>query len=347
MDIKEKLDQLKKDCLDKISRASTLDDIEAIRIGVLGRKGTLTDILKSLSGMPVEEKKEVGKNANLAKVELESLIETKVKDIQKNKISEKIEKEKVDTSLPPYPFETGHYHPLRQTLNEISQIFEEIGFKIEKGPEIETEWFNFEALNIPQDHPARDVQDTFFLKDNGPNNEKLLLRTHTSPVQIHVMEKQKPPLKIIAPGRVFRNEATDATHSAVFHQIEGLAVDKKITFSDLKGSLTYFIHRYFGSNVNLRFRPSHFQFTEPSAEVDIQCTICKGKGCRVCKNSGWLEMLGCGMVHPNVFKAVKLDPEKYTGFAFGLGIERLSMFKYGIEDIRLFYENNLSFLKQF
>jgi phenylalanyl-tRNA synthetase alpha chain len=347
MDIKDKLSKIKQDSISKISQAKSLEDIEALRISVLGRKGALTDILKGLSGLSVEEKKELGKNANLLKEELDSLITAKTRDIQKNTISEKIEKEKIDVSLPPYPFEAGHLHPLRQTLNEISAIFEEIGYKIEKGPEIETEWFNFEALNIPKDHPARDVQDTFFLKTTTENGEKRLLRTHTSPVQVHVMEKQKPPIRIIAPGRVFRNEATDASHSAVFHQIEGLAVDENITFSDLKGTLAYFIHRYFGSDINLRFRPSHFQFTEPSAEVDIQCTICKGKGCKTCKNTGWLEMLGCGMVHPNVLNAVKIDPEKYTGFAFGLGIERLSMLKYGIDDIRLFYENNLNFLKQF
>ncbi|MBN1621863.1 MAG: phenylalanine--tRNA ligase subunit alpha [Endomicrobiales bacterium] len=340
------LEQLKQKAQQEISQAKNSQDIENIRIGLLGRKGALTDILRSLSQLPIDQRKEVGQKANTLRKELEELFDSKIKEIDNLVISEKLVKEKIDISLPSYPFETGHYHPLRQTLDEIAGIFESIGFSKAEGPEIETEWYNFEALNIPKNHPARDVQDTFYMKKPA-KNEKRLLRTHTSPVQIHVMEKQKPPLRIIAPGRVFRNEATDASHSAVFYQLEGLAVDEKITFADLKGTLTLFINRFFGKNVGVRFRPSHYQFTEPSADLDIQCTICGGKGCNICKNTGWLEMLGCGMVHPNVLRAVKYDPEKYTGYAFGLGIDRLCMFKYGIDDIRLFYENNLQFLEQF
>lgn len=338
----EMLKKLKKEITSKLDAVKTSEDIENIRISVLGRKGALTEILRGLSKLSVDERKVVGKNANILREELEGLIESKSGELKKRLLADKIASEKLDVYLPPFPLESGHYHPLHQAIEEISGIFESIGFKKAEGPEIETEWYNFEALNIPASHPARDTQDTFFLTD-----KKRLLRTHTSPVQIHVMEKQEPPVRVIVPGRVFRNEATDASHSAVFHQIEGLAVDENVTFADLKGTLTLFIHRFFGENVKARFRPSHFQFTEPSAEVDILCTICNGSGCRVCKNTGWLEMLGCGMVHPNVLDAVKYDTEKYTGFAFGLGIERLTMFKYGIEDIRLFYENNLQFLKQY
>jgi phenylalanyl-tRNA synthetase alpha chain len=229
-----------------------------------------------------------------------------------------------------------------QTIDSISDVFKSLGFSVAEGPEIETDWYNFEALNIPKDHPARDTQDTFYLE--ALNN---LLRTHTSPGQIHVMEKQQPPVKVIVPGRVYRNEASDASHSSTFHQIEGLAVAENITFADLKNVLTQFVHKFFGNDLDIRFRPSYFQFTEPSAEVDMQCFFCKGKGCRVCKNSGWIETLGCGMVHPNVLKAVKYDAEKYSGYAFGIGVERVAMLKYGIDDIRLFYENDLRFLKQF
>ena len=336
------LTPLREQAICSLSKAATPEEVEAIKVHFLGRKGTITDILKSLSSLPIEERRSVGENANLLRAELTSLIDGKLANLAASLLNDKLKNEKIDIFLPPYPVAKGHLHPIRQTLDEISDIFRAIGFSVADGPEIEDDWHNFEALNIPADHPARDSQDTFFL--SGGKN---LLRTHTSPVQIRTMEKQQPPLRIIAPGRVFRNEATDATHSAVFHQVEGLSVGEGITFADLKGTLTHFIRRYFGSNVGFRFRPSHFQFTEPSAEVDIQCTFCGGLGCRVCKGSGWLEMLGCGMVHPNVLTAVKYDTDKYTGFAFGMGVERLSMFKYGIEDIRLFYENDIQFLEQF
>ena len=317
--------------------------LESVKNEYMGKNGVLTRILKSLSQYSIEEKKVIGAEANRAKAVIESEIEKRKNLLKKAVIDEKMAKEKIDYSPAFYfPFSKGSFHPVMQTIEEITSIFKSLGFGVAEGPEIETDWYNFEALNIPANHPARDTQDTFYLE--GMKN---VMRTHTSPGQIHVMEKQKPPVKVIVPGRVYRNEASDASHSSIFHQIEGLSVADNITFSDLKSTLTLFIHKLYGEDIDLRFRPSHFQFTEPSAEVDIQCILCKGKGCRVCKNSGWLEMLGCGMVHPNVFKAVKYDTEKYTGFAFGLVVERFAMLKYGIDDIRLFYENDLRFLKQF
>ena len=338
----EKLDTLKQEALKAIGEAPAVEEIDKIRVTYLGRKGAITEILRSLSQLPLEERKQVGERANKLRAELEAVIDAKAAALKQNALRENLQSQKVDISPRlAYPFPQGHTHPIQQTIQEMSDILGSLGFSRAEGPEVETDWYNFEALNIPPDHPARDSQDTFYL-----TGHKQLLRTHTSPVQVHVMETQKPPVRIIVPGKVFRNEATDASHLAMFHQIEGLAVDEGITFSDLKGTLTLFIHRFFGSKVSLRFRPSHFQFTEPSAEVDIQCVICGGKGCRVCKNSGWLEMLGCGMVHPNVFKAVNYDSEKYTGFAFGLGVERFAMRKYGVEDMRMFFENDLRFLRQ-
>jgi phenylalanyl-tRNA synthetase alpha chain len=325
----------------KLTEARTPEEVEAVKVAYLGRKGVITEILKGLSSLPIEERKAAGQAANVARAALEAAVEARLQDIKKTLLAAKLSSEKIDISPElAFPFPSGSRHP--QTMDEMLSIFRSLGFAVGDGPEIETDWYNFQALNIPADHPARDTQDTFYLE-----GYKQLLRTHTSPGQVHAMESCQPPLKIVIPGRVYRNEATDATHSAIFHQIEGLAVDKNVTFADLKGTLALFIHRLFGSSINLRFRPSHFQFTEPSAEVDIQCTICGGKGCRVCKNTGWLEVLGSGMVHPNVFKAVKYDPEKYTGFAFGMGVERFVMFMYGIDDMRLLYENNLQFLKQF
>ncbi|MCL1971593.1 MAG: phenylalanine--tRNA ligase subunit alpha [Endomicrobia bacterium] len=317
--------------------------LESVKNEYMGKNGVLTLILKSLSQYSIEEKKVIGADANRAKAVIEAEIEKRKDFLKKALIDEKMANEKIDYSPAFYfPFSKGSFHPVMQTIEEIMSIFKSLGFSVAEGPEIETDWYNFEALNIPANHPARDTQDTFYLE--GMKN---VMRTHTSPGQIHVMEKQKPPVKVIVPGRVYRNEASDASHSSIFHQIEGLSVADNITFSDLKSTLTSFIHKLYGEDIDLRFRPSHFQFTEPSAEVDVQCILCKGKGCRVCKNSGWLEMLGCGMVHPNVFKAVNYDTEKYTGFAFGMGVERLAMLKYGIDDIRLFYENDLRFLKQF
>ncbi|MCL2335448.1 MAG: phenylalanine--tRNA ligase subunit alpha [Endomicrobia bacterium] len=336
------IEQIVSDALSKINSAA-IAELEALKAEYLGKSGVITQILKSLSQYSIEEKKRIGAEANKAKSGIESALEKRFAALEKARVDEKLAKEKIDFSQAFYfPFAKGSLHPVMQAINDISRIFKALGFSVAEGPEIETDWYNFEALNIPASHPARDTQDTFYL--DGMKN---LLRTHTSPGQIHVMEKQKPPVKVIVPGRVYRNEASDASHSSIFHQVEGLAVDENITFADLKSTLASFVHQYFGSGLDIRFRPSHFQFTEPSAEMDMQCFFCKGKGCRVCKNSGWIETLGCGMVHPNVFRSVKYDPEKYTGFAFGMGLERITMLKYGIDDIRLFYENDLRFLKQF
>ena len=339
----EELRKIESSVLELISGAVSADDLEKIRVGSVGRKGVLTEILRKLSGLPVDERKKVGEKANKLRELIDAEIETKLKRLKAGLTQDRLSSEKIDISGGlAFPFDRGHSHPLIETLEGITRIFKELGFEVAVGPEMETDWYNFEALNIPKDHPARDSQDTFYIAGSDK-----LLRTHTSPVQVHVMEKQKPPLKVIIPGRVYRNEATDATHLATFHQVEGLAVDENITFGDLKGTITVFLQKMFGSELKVRFRPSHFQFTEPSAEVDVQCFMCKGRGCRICKNAGWIEMMGCGMVHPNVFKAVKYDAERYTGFAFGMGIERLTMLKNGLDDVRLLYENNLQFLNQF
>lgn len=336
------IEQIISEALQKIS-SSDITSLESVKTEYLGKNGAITLILKSLSQYSIEEKKRIGADANKAKGIIEEKIEERRETLKKALLDEKMAKEKQDFSPAFYfPFSKGSFHPVLKVIDEISDVFKSLGFTIAEGPELETDWYNFEALNIPQEHPARDTQDTFYLE-----GMKQLLRTHTSPGQIHVMEKHKPPIKVIVPGRVYRNEASDASHSSTFHQIEGLEVGENVTFADLKSVLTKFIHKLFGSDLSVRFRPSHFQFTEPSAEVDMQCFFCKGKGCRVCKNSGWIETLGCGMVHPNVLKAVNYDSEKYTGFAFGIGVERITMLKYGIDDIRLFYENDLRFLKQF
>jgi len=335
--------EIEDNVLGEIAKACSIDDLEKIKINSIGRKGALTEILKKLSALPVEERKKIGEKANKLRSEIESGIVDRLKELKSRLTQDRLSSEKIDISgRLAFPFARGHSHPLTETLKDIIITFKGLGFDSASGPELETDWYNFEALNIPRDHPARDSQDTFYIAGSDK-----LLRTHTSPGQIHVMEKQKPPLKVIIPGRVYRNEATDATHSATFHQVEGLAVDEGITFGDLKGTLTLFLQRMFGSSLKVRFRPSHFQFTEPSAEVDVQCFICKGGGCRVCKSTGWLEMMGCGMVHPNVFKSVNYDFEKYTGFAFGMGVERLTMLKIGLDDMRLLYENNLQFINQF
>ncbi|MDR2811510.1 MAG: phenylalanine--tRNA ligase subunit alpha [Endomicrobium sp.] len=334
--------QIINEALEKVKNAD-VSTLENIKVKYLGKSGVLTQILKSLSSYSIEDKKRIGSEANNAKSVIETEIENKKENLKKFLIDEKMHKEKLDYSKSFYfPFSKGSFHPVIQTIQDITVVFKSLGFAIAEGPEIETDWYNFEALNIPNNHPARDTQDTFYIE-----GMKALLRTHTSPGQIHVMEKHKPPIKAVVPGKVYRNEASNATHFSTFHQVEGLSVDENITFADLKAVLSDFAHKFFDSDINIRFRPSHFQFTEPSAEVDMQCIFCKGKGCRLCKSSGWIEILGCGMVHPNVLKAVHYDSGKYTGYAFGLGVERIAMFKYGIDDIRLFYENDLRFLKQF
>jgi phenylalanyl-tRNA synthetase alpha chain len=344
---KPDIDKLSKESKEKIEKAADIESLERVRMDYLGRKGEITQILRSLSEQPIEQRREVGKLANTLRDELNVLLDSKMKTLKSELLGKKLTGEKIDITLPPRPVEYAHAHPLIQVFNEIVDIFTSLGFQIATGPEIETDYYNFEALNFPQHHPARDAQDTFYIASAQKPFEQLLLRTHTSPVQIHVMQQQQPPVRVVIPGKVYRHEAVDVTHSMMFHQVEGLAVDSFITFADLKGTLTLFVKKIFGENIKVRFRPSYFPFTEPSAELDIQCVICKGKGCRVCQNSGWLEMLGCGMVHPKVFEAVKYDSEKFSGFAFGLGVERFAMLKYQVDDMRLFYENDLRFLKQF
>ena len=340
--MKNEIAKLIEQALSEIKEAGTTY-IEEVKSKYLGKTGIITQRLKKLSALAIEERKIAGALINAAKDTIENEIEKKRAHLQKALIEKKMSDEKEDFSPAFYfPFEKGHFHPIMKTIEDISVIFTQIGFSVAKGPEIESDWYNFEALNHPPDHPARDIQDTFYLEDM-----QMLLRTHTSPGQIHVMESQKPPVKVIVPGRVYRNEASDASHSSTFHQIEGLFVDENVSFSDLKASLLVFVRKFFGKDLGMRFRPSFFPFTEPSAEVDVECFFCGGKGCPVCKQGGWIEILGCGMVHPNVLKAVKYDSEKYTGFAFGMGVERIAMLKYGINDIRSFYENDLRFLKQF
>ncbi|MDA2921368.1 phenylalanine--tRNA ligase subunit alpha, partial [Desulfobacterota bacterium AH_259_B03_O07] len=295
---------------------------------------------KGLREVPQSERPEMGRLINDSKSIIEDIFDKKLNIIKEDKKQTELLEEKLDVTLPGRGFHLGTKHPVTQVMEEVVGIFEKMGFQVEEGPEVELDYYNFEALNIPPDHPARDMQDTFYISDD------IVLRTHTSPVQIRVMEKQKPPIKIIAPGKVYRCDS-DISHTPMFHQVEGLLVDEKVTFGDLKGVLTEFARLVFGENLKVRFRPSFFPFTEPSAELDIECVICGGKGCRVCKDTGWLEILGCGMVDPEVFKSVNYDSERYSGFAFGMGIERIAMLKFGINDIRLFFENDLRFLKQF
>ncbi len=323
--------------LREIQTAGSAEDLERLRVKYLGRKGALTQILRSLSRLAPEDRRRVGNEANRAKESLESALDGALAALKE---ARRAAPPALDATLPGRRPPLGRLHPLTRINQEVCDIFLHLGFEAVEGPEVELDYYNFEALNIPADHPARDMQDTFYF------NDKVLLRTHTSPMQIRVMEMRQPPVRIIAPGRVYRRDS-DLTHTPMFHQVEGLLVDKGVTFADLKGVLTAFVHEMFGPEVGLRFRPSYFPFTEPSAEVDIACVICRGEGCRVCKITGWLEILGAGMVHPAVFEAVGYDPETYTGFAFGLGIERIAMLKYGIDDIRLFFDNDLRFLRQF
>ena len=335
--MREELEKLKGEAREKILKVKDEKSLERVRIEFLGRKqGKITKVLRSIKAMPPEQRPLIGELVNQLKHQIQKELEERKKNLEKEE-----KEEYIDITLPGKRPLVGRLHPITQTLEEIKRIFLGLGFGVVGGPEVETEYYNFEALNMPRYHPARDEQDSFYLDNN------YLLRTQTSPVQIRVMEKKSPPIRIIAPGRCYRRDAVDASHFPMFHQVEGLAVDKKITFSDLKGCLTYFVHRMFGKETRIRFRPSFFPFTEPSAEVDISCIMCRGSGCRVCSGKGWLEILGAGMVDPEVFKKVNYDPEKYQGFAFGMGVERICMLKYGIDDIRLFFQNDLRFLKQF
>jgi phenylalanyl-tRNA synthetase alpha chain len=338
--MKERLEEIKIEAEKELKGASDEVSLQNVKAKFLGRKGVITEFLKRMPEVPEAERPEMGRLINEAKRSIEDFFDRRFEEIKEEKKNLVLLKERVDITLPGRGICLGGEHPVTQVMEEIISIFERMGFDVAEGPEVELDYYNFEALNIPKDHPARDMQDTFYISD------EVVLRTHTSPVQIRVMEKQKPPVKIIAPGKVYRCDS-DISHTPMFHQIEGLLVDEHITFGDLKGVLIEFARLTFGSNTGVRFRPSFFPFTEPSAEVDIECVICGGKGCRVCKNSGWLEILGCGMVDPEVFKSVGYDPERYTGFAFGMGIERITMLKFGINDIRLFFENDIRFLRQF
>lgn len=348
MGVQEELARLEKAAFEELKKAGSPEEVEETRVRFLGRKGILTGILRSLKDLPPEERPEVGRAANELKAKLEEAIEERKAALFKEQERELLVKERLDVTLPGRPPSFGSLHPLTLVLEEILEIFQGLGFSVAEGPEVELDYYNFEALNIPKDHPARDMQDTFYVTD------EILLRTHTSPVQIRVMEREGPPIRIVAPGKVYRRDA-DISHSPMFHQVEGLLVDEGVSFADLKGTLQAFARQCFGKEARLRFRPSFFPFTEPSAEVDVACIICGGSrpstllrvGCRVCKGTGWLEILGAGMVDPEVFKKVGYDPERLTGFAFGMGVERIAMLKFGIDDIRLFFENDLRFLKQF
>jgi len=334
----EKTEEVKKDFLKDLNSITDNSSLENIRIKYLGRNGIVSGLFDRLKEIPKEEKPEAGKNLNLLRNELTSKIEELKSSLGGGKQKGETE---LDLSLPGRKYCIGSKHILTQTLDEIKSIFRGMGFSVYTGPELESDYYNFEALNFPPDHPARDMQDTFFVSHD------FLLRTHTSPVQIRTMEKMPPPVRTIMPGRVYRNEAVSARSYCMFHQVEGLYVDEDVTFAELKGTLVSFAHQFYGEDLKYRFRPSFFPFTEPSAEMDITCFICNGSGCKVCKHSGWLEILGCGMVDPNVFEFVNYDSEKYTGYAFGMGIERIAMLKYGITDIRVFFENDFRFLKQF
>jgi phenylalanyl-tRNA synthetase alpha chain len=335
-----KLEQLKGEAIAELEAASDEDRIQAVRTKYLGRKGLLTGFLRNIVSVPDDEKPLFGKRCNEAKELLSVRIDEALAHLSSGRKGDLLTREKIDVTLPGRGVRAGRIHPVIQIRREICGIFSAYGFSIVDGPEVELDYYNFEALNIPKDHPARDMQDTFYIDDNT------VLRTHTSPVQIRMMEKVRPPVRILSPGRVYRRDS-DVSHTPMFHQIEGLLVDTNVTFADLKGILTAFLKKVFGENTTLRFRPSFFPFTEPSAEVDIRCVICSGRGCRVCGQSGWLEILGSGMVDPAVFVNVGYDPEQYKGFAFGLGLERIAMLKYGVSDIRLFFENDSRFLRQF
>jgi phenylalanyl-tRNA synthetase alpha chain len=322
----------------EIAQCNSADQIESLRVKYLGRKSAVVAVLRGLKNLDGEQRKAAGQQANEAKEQIELLLADRLQSIGGAKSDQNAG---LDYTLPGKRYPTGRLHPTTRTLNEIIDIFYGMGFEVALGPEVETEYYNFGALNFPPDHPARDMQDTFYV------GKDILLRTHTSPIQIREFEKRKPPVRIIAPGRSYRQEAISARAYCVFHQLEGFYVDHNVTFADLKGVLTAFAQTYFGDDVKLRFRPSFFPFTEPSAEVDVSCFLCGGKGCRICKHEGWLEILGCGMIDPNVFKSVNYDPEVYSGYAFGMGIERVAMLKYRIDDIRLFFGNDIRFLKQF
>lgn len=335
--MEQEIEQILQQALAELASATQADQLQAFSVRYLGRKGLLTQNLRNISRLPVAERPEAGKRANEIKIILEEALEKTRKDMEARLAAEETG---IDVSLPGRPVGCGSLHPITQITRQICEIFTAMGFDVAEGPEVELDHYNFESLNIPKNHPARDMQDTFYV------SEAIVLRTHTSPIQVRYMEKHAPPIKIVAPGKVYRCDS-DITHTPMFHQVEGLVVGDAISFGDLKGILTVFVHRMFDDRTSLRFRPSFFPFTEPSAEVDILCVMCRGKGCRVCKQTGWLEVLGSGMVHPAVFENVGYDTARYSGFAFGMGVERIAMLKFGIDDIRKYYENDIRFLKQF
>ena len=341
MDILERIRELDKEAEKDFSNVKDLDHLEELRIKYLGKKGKIPGIFAQMGKVEDEKKPVVGKETNILKGKIEKYISDKKESVAKKAKRRKMKEEKIDVSLPGIKQDMGHHHILTKVIKEVEDVFIGMGFTIEEGPEIESEYYNFKALNIPEGHPARDLQDTFYIDDN------FLLRTHTSPVQVRTMEKKELPIKMIAPGRVYRSDELDASHSPNFHQIEGLVIDKDISFSDLKGSIETIVGRLYGENREVRFRPSYFPFTEPSAEVDVSCIVCGGEGCSLCSNTGWLEVMGSGMVHPNVLKMSGIDPNVYSGFAFGMGWDRIAMLKYGIDDIRLLFENDSRFLHQF
>ena len=339
--MKEKLSKILDNALGQIEESAELDKLNDIRVAFLGKKGELTGVLKSMKEVAPEDRPKVGQMVNEARAKIEEKLEEKKAAFAKALREEKMKAETIDVTLPGKKMEMGHRHPNTIALEEVEKIFIGMGYEVVEGPEVEYDYYNFEALNIPENHPAKDEQDTFYITD------KIVLRTQTSSVQVHVMEQGKLPIRMISPGRVFRSDDVDATHSPSFHQVEGLVIDKNVTFADLKGTLEMFAKQLFGEETKVKFRPHHFPFTEPSAEMDVTCFKCGGKGCRFCKGEGWIEILGCGMVHPKVLKMCNIDPEEYTGFAFGVGLERIALLKYEIDDMRLLYENDIRFLKQF
>ncbi|SNT23185.1 phenylalanyl-tRNA synthetase, alpha subunit [Anaerovirgula multivorans] len=336
-----KLRGLQENAKEEITSVDSMENLEKIRVKYLGKKGELTEVLRGMGSLSPEERPKIGKVANEVREMVESLLEEAKKAMKSKALEQQLEKEAIDITMPGKDVRLGKKHPLTQSMDELKNIFIGMGFKVAEGPEVETVYYNFDALNAAANHPSRDMSDTFYI------NKDVILRTQTSPVQVRVMERVKPPIRIISPGRCFRNDTPDATHSPMFHQLEGLVIDKGITLADLKGTLEVFAKEFLGSHTEIKFRPHYFPFTEPSAEVDASCFKCGGDGCSFCKGSGWIELLGAGMVHPNVLRNCGIDPEIYSGFAFGMGIDRLTMLKYGIDDIRLFFENDLRFLKQF
>lgn len=339
--MKEKLKAIREEAVSKILESENLDKLNEIRVAYLGKKGQLTEVLKGMKDVAPEDRPKVGQMVNETRAAIEEKMEEVKKTLATKAREAKLKAEVIDVTLPAKKSKVGHLHPNTIALEELERIFVGLGYEVVEGPEVEYDYYNFEALNIPANHPAKDEQDTFYI------NRDMVLRTQTSSVQVHVMENEKPPIRIISPGRVFRSDEVDATHSPSFHQVEGLVIDKKVTFADLKGTLQEFAKELFGADTKVKFRPHHFPFTEPSAEMDVTCFKCGGKGCRMCKGEGWIEILGCGMVHPHVLEMCGIDPEEYTGFAFGIGLERIALLKYEIDDMRLLYENDERFLSQF